>query len=69
MMLYLAIGKKEASLLGMLKDFIQGETDSDFFLTYVRAKADDTLNGLMTQANGFTSDTSKRVSSLLKDTT
>ena len=49
----------------MLKDFIMGETDADFLLTYVRAKADDTLSGLMT--NGFTSDMQKRVFSLLRD--
>lgn len=66
MMLYLSIGKKDSSLLQMLKDFIQGETDADFFLTYVRAKADDTLSSLMT--NGFTTDMSKRVFSLLRDT-
>ena len=63
-MLYLALGKKEASLLDMLKDFIQGETDSDFFLTYVRAKGDDTLGGLMT---GFTPELSKRLFSLLRE--
>ena len=67
-MLYLALGKKEASLLAMLKDFIQGETDSDFFLTYVRAKGDDTLSGLMTQASGFTSELSKRLFSLIRET-
>ena len=51
----------------MLKDFIQGETDSDFFLTYVRAKADDTLSTLMITANGFTPEVSKRVMSLIRD--
>jgi hypothetical protein len=44
MMLYLALGKKETSLLAMLKDFVHGETDADFFLTYVRAKGDDLLD-------------------------
>ena len=44
MMLYLSLGDKEASLIAMLKDFINGETDADFFLTYVRAKSDDLLD-------------------------
>jgi hypothetical protein len=47
-MLFLAIIKKESSLLQMIKDFIHGETDSDFFLTYVRAKGDDLLSSLLT---------------------
>ena len=51
----------------MLKDFIHGETDADFFLTYVRAKGDDILSGLMTPAHSFTPELSKRVMSLIRD--
>lgn len=54
MMLFLALGKKETSLLTMLKDFVNGETDADFFLTYVRAKGDDLLDQMMSKSNEFT---------------
>ncbi len=66
-MLYLALGRKDQSFLQMLKDFIQGETDSDFFLTYVRAKCYDTLSSLMIQTHGCSPDVYKRVMSLLSD--
>ena len=31
----------------MIGDFIKRETDADFFLPYVKGKADDALNALM----------------------
>jgi hypothetical protein len=67
MMLYLALGRKETSLLAMLKDFVHGETDADFFLTYVRAKGDDLLDQIMSKSNEFTNEICKRVFQLIRD--
>lgn len=55
MMLYLTLKLQDSSLQTMMIDFYRRETDVDFFLTYLRAKADDTLTQIL-QQNGFSQD-------------
>lgn len=50
----------------MLSDFYRRDTDIDFFLTYVRAKTDDTLSKLMSTFN-FTLEEKQKTDLLINE--
>jgi hypothetical protein len=60
MLLYMTLKVQDSSLQKMLHDFYRRETDVDFFLTYLRAKADDTLSQLLLH-NGCPQDSCDQI--------